>query len=440
MGPISTFGSVVVNGVTYDTSAATFVVNDAAATEAELSVGDVVLVEGTLNADGVTGTASTVTYDDLVTGPVTSISLATDSLVVLGQTIRITADTSFDDAFSPRALDGVAVGTIVEVSGVPDANGDFVATRIEPKPAGTTLEVSGIVANLDSAASTFTLGGLTVDFSAAMLRDFPGGAISDGDLVEAKGPSLSAGNELVAAEVEFESPFPTLNSDDFVEIEGVVTRFVDASDFAVNGLPVTTNAATEFDGGAATDLALNVRLEVEGVADGNGILVADEIEFRGDRDVRISAQIDSVDTSAGTLVVLGITVTTDALTRFEDQSDADIDPLGVADLAAGDYVEVRGDEQPAGSGTVQASGLERDDIETTVELRGAVTAINEPAFTVLGVTINTDTNTEFEDASDDVTAAEFFAALSVGDLVAIKGTEVGATAILAEDAELEIDN
>ena len=44
VGPISNFGSVIVNGVIYNTDSATFMVNDAAATQADLRVGDVVIV------------------------------------------------------------------------------------------------------------------------------------------------------------------------------------------------------------------------------------------------------------------------------------------------------------------------------------------------------------------------------------------------------------
>ena len=41
------------------------------------------------------------------------------------------------------------------------------ATRIERKPATDTwVRVAGVIQNLDTAASTFTLGGLTVHFGA----------------------------------------------------------------------------------------------------------------------------------------------------------------------------------------------------------------------------------------------------------------------------------
>jgi len=249
VGPVSNFGSVIVNGVTYDTDSAMFTVNGAAATQADLSVGDVVIVTATIDNNGTTGTATSVIFDDLVTGPVDSIDLVGNSLVVLGQDVLVSPDTSFDASFSPASLDGVSVGQIVEVSGQIDANDNIVATRIEPKPAGTQFEVHGTVAGLDNNNMRFTLRGLTVDFSSAMLDNFPNGQIADGDFVEAKGVNLGATGELIATRVELESLVPGVDDGDRVEVEGFITRFASATDFDVAGFPVTTNGSTVFEGG-----------------------------------------------------------------------------------------------------------------------------------------------------------------------------------------------
>ena len=52
IGPINTFGSIVVNGVHYDTSTATFTIDGSAAIESDLKVGDVVLLTGTIDSNG----------------------------------------------------------------------------------------------------------------------------------------------------------------------------------------------------------------------------------------------------------------------------------------------------------------------------------------------------------------------------------------------------
>jgi Domain of unknown function (DUF5666) len=439
VGPISNFGSVVVNGVRYDTAGATFTIDGAAGTEDLLDVGDVVTVVGSIDEDTGAATANQVFFDDAVTGPVDSVSIATSSLVVLGQTVFVTPDTSFDDSFAQPSLDSISQGDIVEVVGQFDANDDIVATRIEPKPAGTQFEVHGTVASLAGGAQTFMLSNLLVDFSGAMLDNFPAGMITDGDFVEAKGNAIGANDELIATRVEFETPFPDVNADDFAEIEGFITRFVDPTDFDVSGFPVTTNAQTSFEGGVAADLGLNIKVEVEGIIDANGLLVATKVDIRPSKAVRASAVVDSVDAPAGTVVVLGITVTTDALTRFEDKSSMDVDPLTIDAITAGNFVEIRGDEFPAGSGQIRATIFEREDVDDT-ELQGFVETITDPSFTILGVTIETNGTTVFRDENDAViSSTDFFARLAQNDLVKATGTESSVTTITATEVEFELE-
>lgn len=438
IGPISNFGSVIVNGVRYDTANAMFTIDGAAASESDLQVGDVVIVQGTIDSNGMTGTAEQVLFDDLVKGPVQSVDVPGNTLIVLGQTVLVRPETSFDDGFSPASIEGVTVGEIVEVSGQFDADGNIVATRIEPKPAGTQFEVHGTVAALDAANFVFDLGALTVDFSNAALDNFPGGQINNGDFVEAKGMSLGAGGELLATRVELEALLPGAADGDRIEIEGFITRFVTAQDFDVAGIPVTTNAATVFEGGDANDLGLNIKVEVEGDIDANGTLVATKVDIRRAKAVRATATVDSVDAAGESLVLLGITVNVDALTRFEDKSDADVEPLTLADLNAGDYLEIRGDERPAGSGAILATILEREDPDTEAILQGFVESVADPSFTILGVTINTDGATVFRDVADNViTAADFFSQIDANSLVKAKGSEVADTTIAATEVEFE---
>ncbi len=446
VGPVSTFGSIVVNGVRYETSSATFTVDDNPGSESDLRVGDVVIVLGTINNDGTTGTADEVLFDDLVKGPVASIDIPGSSLIVLGQTVLVRPDTSFDDSFTPASLDGVSVGQIVEVSGQIDANRDIVATRIEPKPAGTQFEVHGTVTGLETNNFVFNLGALVVDYSGAMLDNFPGGVIAENDFVEAKGMSLGNNGELIATEVELEALVPGAAEGDRVEIEGFITRFVSAQDFDVAGQPVTTNANTVFEGGDAGDLGLNIKVEAEGDIDVNGVLVATKIDIRRAKAVRATALLDSVDAASDSVVMLGITVTIDALTRIEDKSDLDVSPLTLADVNAGDYVEVRGDEFPAGSGDILATIFEREDPEADTILQGFVESISGSSFTILGVTIETvtdsdpDSNTVFRDVNDnEIPAADFFMQLAVNDLVKAKGTESADMTISATEVEFELE-
>jgi len=360
--------------------------------------------------------------------------------VVLGQIVLVRPETSFDDSFTTPSLEGVSVGQIVEISGQIDANGNVVATRIEPKPAGTQFEVHGTVSNLDAANLRFNINNLVVDYSGAALDNFPGGQIGNGDFVEAKGMSLNAANELVATQVELESLLPGATDGDRIEIEGFITDFVSAQDFHVAGLPVSTTAATTFVGGAAADLGLNVKVEAEGDFDANGVLVATKVDIRRSKAVRMTANADSVNAANNSLVVLGITVTVDALTRLEDKSDADVDPLTLADINASDYLEIRGSEFPAGSGTILATILEREDPDTETNLQGFVESVSDPSIVILGVTIDTNGSTIFRDVNDSlISAADFFDQVAPNSLVKVSGTEVSATAIAASEVEFELE-
>jgi hypothetical protein len=286
-------------------------------------------------------------------------------------------------------------------------------------------------------ATTFTINALTVDYSAATLDDFPSGAISNGDFVEAKGDILNPGGPLIATEVELESVDLDPDEIDEFEIEGFITRFVagrplDNLDFDVSGVPVITDGSTVFEGDTAL-LGLNIKVEVEGTVNAAGVVVADEVDIRTGIDrTRIAAQVDSVNAAANSLVTLGITVRVDALTRIEDKSDADLEPFSVADINVGDYIEVRGDENPPASGEVLATRLEREDLPNAAgedtELRGFVESVGVTSFTILGVTIDDGAMFCGITCVDD---------LSVGDQVSVDGTETAATNILAVEVQKE---
>jgi len=439
-GIVTGFGSIFVNGIEFETNDAMFTIDDQPGIESDLEVGQVVTVIGTFDANGTSGTADSVSFDDAVEGPISSIDIPNDQLVVAGQTVLVDAATSFDDNISPASLDGLSVNDFVEVSGFIDADDNIRATRIEAKPAGSEVEVHGFAAGV--TATTFMLNALTVDYSAAMLDDFPGGAITSGDFVEAKGDGFGPGGELIATEVELETQGPDPDEIDEFEIEGFITGFVagrplDNLDFDVSGVPVITDSSTVFEGDTAL-LGLNTKVEVEGTVNPAGVVVADEVDIRTGIDrSRLAAQVDSVNP----LVALGITVRVDALTRIEDKSAANLEPFSVADINVGDYIEVRGDENPPGSGEMLATLLERDDLPGApgegTELRGFVESVDVASFTILGVTINTDVGACGAGGTCFAGGITGVSDLMVGDQVSVDGMETSSTAILADEVELE---
>lgn len=417
----------------YNTAQAQFTIDDRSGTQDDLAVGDVVLVKGTLDSGGTTGVAATVVFDDNVEGPIGSIDQTAGTLVVLGQTVRVDADTSFDDSIPSRALTGLRDGNIVEVSGFVQSDGSVRATRIELKPAGGELELTGVVSSHNEVARTFNVNAQLVDYSgAAQLQNFPSGSIANGQLVEIKGTVV--GGALRATRVEYRSGSLGGAAGDRREVEGLITRFASVTDFDVAGVPVTTNGQTVIQGGA---LGLNVKVEAEGSLNSSGVLVATKVDVRRSSAVRIVALVDSVNAAAGSFVMLGITVKIDALTRLEDKSSQQVRPFTLASLVTNNYVEVRGVESPAGSGEVLATLVERDTPDADSELQGFVQTVAEPVLSILNVQVST-TGAQFRDVNDNgINAAQFFSQVAPGSLVNVKGLEVADRALQAAEVERE---
>ncbi len=428
-GTISAFGSVVVNGVHYDTSGATITINGDPGTQADLAIGDVVLVKGTLDSGGAKGVAASVSFDPNVEGPITSIDLTANTLVALGQLVRVSADTSFDSSIQPPALSSLALGDVIEVSGLVQADGSISATRIEHRPVGGPYEVLGVVSGHQPAQHTFLIGIQVVNYQSAVVSGVPNGVIANGQRLQVKGSLVNG--VLVATRVEYEGNTLGGVSGERREVEGAITRFASATDFDVSGLPVTTNAQTQFEDGTAADLAPNVKVEISGSLNGAGVLVASKVEVRRSAPLRIVAPVDSVDAGGGSLVVLGVTVRIDALTRLEDQSSQEVRPFSLANLAVGDYVEVRGNESPTGSGQVLATLVQRNDPQQSAQVQGFVQSVSPPQnFVVFGVQISTNGSTQFDGVSG-------VGMLRVGDLVKVSGTKVGDRGIAAREVERE---
>lgn len=410
-GTVTGFGSVYVNGVKFETDQARFEVEGLDGTQADLRVGMVVQVEGSVNADGNTGTASFIRYADDLQGPVSAIDASDPDLkrlTVLGQTVVISAaDTSYDGL----SYDTITTGQLIEVSGFYDQNGDLQASYIELKDANDDIEIRGVIENLNGFE--FTVRGLAVDASSAVsIEGFADGQLQEGVYVEVEGSFDSNTNTLIAREIEVEDDL--YNDDDEVEIEGYITSYTDINNFEVNGIPVDASNIS-----ATLQLSAGIKIEVEGSIV-NGVLVADEIELRGGN-AEISARVDSVNVQGNSFtmaVVSGqpsVTVQISSVTRMEDDAEGSDDNLLLSELQMGDFIDVLGFEE--GVSTVAATRVKREAEIKDTELQGVVTAHNSGSVTVLGVNFQIDGTTEFEmnDVSLDINS--FLDRLTDGETV-----------------------
>lgn len=433
-GPVTGFGSVYVNGVKYETDSAVFERDGSEMfVQNDFALGEYVTVEGTVNADGVTGTASKVSYSTLLEGPVSAVDLDTEIITVLGQAIHL-------DALTVRIgfsfLDELQLGNMLEVSGVHSGASAISATAIVKKSevfisGESELEFKGTVSSVDVAASQFTVNGFVIDYSAS---GFPATAPETGMAVEVEATESPVDNVIAASKIELES---AVSYDDGTELElqGTVTTFTSQQDFEVNGIPVTTHASTEFEDGLASLLALNVRVEVEGRFTG-GVLSADEVSIReAQSSIKREGTVSSIDAANQTFVLLGKTIVVDSATMLIDE---DLDKnFSLGDLQAGEIVEVYGNE--LSNGSIRASKVEREEGDEELEWEGIVESLDSAAFSLIltGDTVTTDENTEFE-AKGDIGRGAFFALLKAGETkIKVEGSVTGDNILLASKIEID---
>ena len=149
-----------------------------------------------VSADFTSGTAVTVTADNLLKGPVTSI----DPLSVLGQPVIANGSTILDNV-PGNAAANLLSGDVLEVSGYAGNGNVIQATRIEYKGSNNTgaleWKLTGAVSNV-VANTSFQIGNQQVILNGVLPRDC-GASLDNGEFVEVKAsqdPGFTAGSAL----------------------------------------------------------------------------------------------------------------------------------------------------------------------------------------------------------------------------------------------------
>jgi hypothetical protein len=414
-GVIDGFGSVIVNGVHFNSDRTQFTVDDRAGIQADLRVGQVVTIVG--NHNGAEGVAAEIIYDVSVEGTVTAVDSASGTLTVLGQTVVTDAMTIFEGL----DLATLTVGQRVEVSGYSAGEGRIIASFIAADDADQSPEeLTGVVAGLDSSAQTFLIGSQLISYASVASLDLDGATLSDGMQVEVEG--TLDGDVLVASEIEAEDS--DFEEDTELEMSGAVTAVdADNNQFVLNGMTVRFDSETEFDDGDQSALQAGVMVEVEGVVGTDGVLLAEEIEFEEAPEIELEGVVQA--TTENTLTVMGITINADLRTRVRDDRDDEV-YFNLSMLQPGDHVELLLEETTAGQ--YRAQLLERVDASNKVELKAPVSAIDLSAGTVvlLGLTL-------------DVSAQDpsMLSSLVSGSMVEIEGSFDGQVLIVQS---MEIDD
>jgi hypothetical protein len=321
-GAITGFGSIIVNGVRFDDSQARITDdNGGLRSSADLKLGMVVAVSASsiiAGVNGSTASASSITFSSELKGPIDS--LGSQTLVVLGQIVRLTASTVFDNSIAGGQA-GLGVSQIIEVHGFVDpATNQITATRIERETGTTSFKLQGTVQSLNTAARTFVLGTLTISYAGVAAAGLPAN-LANGLLVRvglAIAPTSGARTAIsvraVSREVEDHAE---------AEVDGTVTAFTSSASFSVNGLSVDASKAVFRSGTAG--LALGARVEVKGSVS-NGVLVAIDVQVETESEIEnqefeLRGAVSSLNTTSKTFVVRGVTVNYANTSRF-DNGDA----------------------------------------------------------------------------------------------------------------------
>lgn len=437
VGSISGFGSVIVNGVRFDDSAAESagrVTDDdgKSIASSSLGLGMTVEVSGSVNDDG-TGSASSINVFSELQGPISNLEANTFS--ILGFNITVSSATVFEDF---AGLSALANGNIVEVHGTRSGNA-ITATRIELKttPVGDEplIKIRGQVAALNKTTNTFMIGNVTVNYGAAKVSPNVE-ALDNGDFVKVRSTSVATGNTVTASRVQVVGSRPFGFADGGKsELEGVVSDFVSLSQFKVGGITVNASTATIVRG-VKENIADGTRLEIKGVFN-NNVITASKVK------VEDGARVDEFElhgvvrpfTSLSDFVVRGVTV---------DASGSGV-PGGVlferglaSEVADGRVIEVEGSIVSTASGSIlRATKVKFEDSTGSntaagageFEFKGTVGSVSGNTLVIGTHTVTLTSNTKFR----RMDKAEIVA----GAFLEIKGKLQSDGSVIAERISLE---
>lgn len=408
IGRITAFGSIYVNGVRYEINNADLK-NDGpdgstALNESDLKIGMVVNLTGSLA--GTSGTATSVSYNELIEAPVTSVAIdasGTGTLVAGGKTINVSNTTIFYGGNTRASITTIVAGDWIEVSGYVGSDGSIDATMISYETEsshGNRAEFEGLLSNLDTTAQTFTLNGITINYATAIMAT---SALTNGMLVEVYGALDTTTNTLVASYVEPEHSSNHLDDDhngnDYdshkYELQGIVSGAT-ASQFTLAGVTVLYGSTTRFDGLTAAQIQDGLFLEeVEGQYNAQGQFVASKIELEhhsingvsdsrySSNELEVEAPISAIDTANNTLTVMGYTVAISASTILKDDDRGEY-YFNINSLAVGDYVEAVLIKNTDNSYSLRK--LEREGYESLSSIEGVIAQVNTDGSVVLGKT------------------------------------------------------
>lgn len=374
VGTVNGFGSVIVDGVSYDALGASVVTQIAPSVDAltEVKLGQRVSIDYETP-----GVARQVRVESTLSGPVSGVSAT--GLSVLGQTIAINAGS----AAGPRTEFGggytqigdVQAGDYVDIHGVLVQGVPFYAiqaTRIEKLPSAPAfLRATGLVSGLVQTGSvSLSMAGLTVDATDAALLPV-GSVLANGQAATLLAPFASlatAGNgkpTVRAAEVRILK----LEDGGLEDIVSGSIAHLDvlAKTFVLGSLKVSYATASATPAGTALTNGQYVR--VNGAVGSDGMLIAAGIAVRdgeSGNESELRGNISAFDAVAQRLTVRGVNV---------DVGGATLLGCPPSGLSNGLFVDIDG--SLSGNGVAASTvRCEAESSGSTVEREGVATTVD----------------------------------------------------------------
>ena len=205
---------------------------------------------------------------------------------VAGRTVQVVSTTTLE-----QEEGGFAIGAIVEVEGLPDANGVIIASKIElrsggapaPQPEPEDVEIVGTIDALpaNGLIGTWQVAGRAVVVTTATELDAENGAFAVGVTVKVEG-SLDSTGALVAAQIETKPGSGA--SEPPLEFFGTIDALPSGASgvigiWNVGGKLVNVTAQTLIEAQAAP-IAIGTVVEVGGWLQADGMIDAPQIEAR----------------------------------------------------------------------------------------------------------------------------------------------------------------
>lgn len=371
---------------------------------------------GGSTSSGTPAPAGAVTVAGVVGGSPTALTLAGHPLTISGAVTVNGRSISGATVLPGSVIHGKSAGTALGVKAATTA-GSAPVTLTE---VDVSIEIVGTIDSIDVAAGTLQVQGqtVTVDALTEIVDDNPDGTTSTitladltvGDYVEVSGNPIAAGG-VQASLIEK----TLIKSGDAqygeTDVHGVVSSLdTNARTFVIGADTVSYGSAS-----VQGTLANGAMVEVAGSVSGTAI-TATEVQVEDSptgttgEDTELNGQIQQLDSTAQTFVLLGYTIDYSAISPAPT-------------LQEGASVEVQGTVDATNANVIHATSLQVDcsqpgDGNANGEAKGQVTAID-----TVGMTVTLGTSVFWADASTLVVQNDSqitFDQIAVGSWIELK--------------------